>query len=72
MELKQPMSYEEQLHRLITHGIVVDDRDRAIDILKRVNYYRFTGYALQFRVSPEVCKRYNKTSRFRQLKTSTF
>ena len=32
MELKQPMSYEEQLHRLITHGIVVDDRDRAIDI----------------------------------------
>ena len=53
MELKQPMSYEEQLHRLITHGIVVDDRDRAIDILKRVNYYRFTGYALQFRVSPE-------------------
>lgn len=39
--------------RLITHGIVVDDRDRAIDILKRVNYYRFTGYALQFRVSPE-------------------
>ena len=53
MELKQPMSYEEQLHRLIMHGIVVDDRERAIDILKRVNYYRFTGYALQFRVSQE-------------------
>ena len=53
MELKQPMSYEEQLHRLITHGIVVDDRDRAIDILKCVNYYRFTGYALQFRVGLE-------------------
>ena len=53
MELKQPMSYEEQLNRLITHGIAVDDKDRAIDILKRVNYYRFTGYALQFRVNPE-------------------
>ena len=53
MELKQPMSYEEQLNRLITHGIVVADRDRAIDILKRVNYYRFTGYALQFRVGLE-------------------
>ena len=38
---------------MIEHGIVVDDRDRAIDILKSVNYYRFTGYALQFRVSPE-------------------
>lgn len=52
MELKQPTSYEEQLNRLIMHGIVVDDRDRAIDILKRLNYYRFTGYALQFRVNP--------------------
>ena len=43
MELKKPMSYEEQLNRLITHGIVVDDRDRAIDILKRVNYWLFRG-----------------------------
>ena len=50
MELKPPMSYEEQLNKLIEHGIVVDDRNRAIDILKSVNYYRFTGYALQFRV----------------------
>ena len=40
MELKPPMSYEEQLNKLIEHGIVVDDRDKAIDILKRVNYYR--------------------------------
>lgn len=23
-----------------------------MDILKRVNYYRFTGYALQFRENP--------------------
>lgn len=53
MELKPPMSYEELLNKLIEHGIVVDDRNRAIDILKSVNYYRFTGYALQFRVSPE-------------------
>lgn len=36
MELKQPMSYEEQLNELIEQGIVVDDKDRAIDILKRV------------------------------------
>lgn len=54
MELKQPMNYEEQLSRLIAQGIVVDDRERAIDILKRVNYYRFTGYALQFRLDPKV------------------
>ena len=31
------------------HGMIVADREKAKDILKRVNYYRFTGYALQFR-----------------------
>ena len=53
MELKQPMSYEEQLNKLISHGIIVEDREQAIAILKQINYYRFTGYALQFRVEPD-------------------
>ena len=52
MNLKQPLSFEEQLNRLKTHGIIVDDEQKAIDILKHINYYRFTGYALQFRVNP--------------------
>ena len=48
MELKQPMSYEEQLNRLITHGIVVDDRDRAIDLLAVDSqmYFCISGYFL--------------------------
>lgn len=53
MELKPPMSYEEQLNKLIFHGIVVDDKENALNVLKRVNYYRFAGYALQFSVKPE-------------------
>lgn len=53
MELKPPMSYEEQLNKLISRGIVVDDKENALNVLKRVNYYRFAGYALQFRVKPE-------------------
>ena len=53
MELKPPMSYEEQWNKLIFHGIVVDDKENALNVLKRVNYYRFAGYALQFRVKPE-------------------
>ena len=32
--------------------MIVADREKAKDILKRVNYYRFTGYALQFRQEP--------------------
>ena len=49
MVLKKPLTFDEQLERLEVHGIVVTNREKAIEILKRVNYYRFTGYALQFR-----------------------
>ena len=43
------MTFDEQLDKLLVHGIVISDREKAKDILNRVNYYRFTGYALQFR-----------------------
>lgn len=49
MDLKKPLTFDEQLDKLEAHGIIISDREKAKDILKRVNYYRFTGYALQFR-----------------------
>ena len=49
MDLKKTLTFDEQLDKLIVHGMIVADREKAKDILKRVNYYRFTGYALQFR-----------------------
>lgn len=49
---KKPLTFEEQINKLEDHGIVISDREKAKDILKRVNYYRFTGYALQFRENP--------------------
>ena len=52
MDLKKPLSYEEQITRLEEHNLEVQDRNFAIEFLSRVNYYRFTGYALQFRKSP--------------------
>ncbi len=52
MDLKNPLTFNEQLDKLIAHGMVISDREKAKDILKRVNYYRFTGYALQFRKDP--------------------
>ena len=52
MDLKKPLTFDEQLDKLIAHGMIVADRKKAKDILKRVNYYRFTGYALQFRQEP--------------------
>ena len=52
MDLKKPLTYEEQLDKLIEHGLAIEPNKREyyVDILKKVNYYRFTGYALQFRI----------------------
>jgi abortive infection bacteriophage resistance protein len=52
MDLKKPLTFDEQLDKLVAHGIVISDKENAKDILKKVNYYRFTGYALQFRQDP--------------------
>lgn len=52
MELKKPLTFDEQIGKLKSHGIVMTDIEKAKDILKRINYYRFTGYALQFRKDP--------------------
>lgn len=54
MELKSPLSFEEQLNRLEEQGMVIEDRERALSVLKRINYYRFTGYALHFRIDPQI------------------
>lgn len=51
MELKPPLTFEEQSGRLKHHGMIIDSKDKALTILKQVNYYRFTGYALENRKS---------------------
>lgn len=52
MELKKPLTFDEQLHKLESHGMIIANYEEAKNVLKTVNYYRFTGYALQFRKSP--------------------
>lgn len=51
MNLKKPATFDEQIGILEKHGISINNCKHANDILKFVNYYRLTGYALQFRVS---------------------
>lgn len=53
MDLKKPLTFEEQLQKLKDHGIVISNDTQAIQVLKKINYYRFTGYALQFRQDPK-------------------
>ena len=52
MDLKSPLTIDEQVARLIQHGLVIKNNKKAAEILSEINYYRFTGYALQYRVSP--------------------
>ncbi len=51
MNLKPPISYDEQLKKLEEHGLILDKnkKDYYLKVIKNVNYYRFTGYALQYR-----------------------
>ena len=51
--VKKPLEYDEQVDRLIAHGMIIDDKEEAIEILKMINYYRFSGYALQYRINPQ-------------------
>ena len=49
---EKTLTFDEQVDKLAAHGMIITDRGKAKDVLKRVNYYRFTGYALQFRRDP--------------------
>jgi abortive infection bacteriophage resistance protein len=47
--IKQPKTFEEQVEILKERGCLVSSSDFLIDLLKRVNYYRLTGYLYLFR-----------------------
>lgn len=48
-DVKAYRTYEEQVDLLAGRGMAIDDRDKAISTLQRVNYYRLSGYWYPFR-----------------------
>ncbi|MDF1489713.1 Abi family protein [Tessaracoccus caeni] len=46
---KQFKSYQEQVELLESHGMFIDDVEWAITLLRRVSYYRLSGYWYSFR-----------------------
>lgn len=47
MEIKEFKTFEEQVAKLIEHGCEdIVSKEYAINILKRINYYRLTAYFL--------------------------
>ncbi len=49
--LKPPATYAEMISRLKSRGLIVHDEDKAIDLLKRISYYRLTGYLLAYKLN---------------------
>lgn len=48
-EVKAYRTYDEQVDLLADRGMDVGDRQHAADVLRRVNYYRLSGYWYPFR-----------------------
>ncbi|MCR4611813.1 MAG: Abi family protein, partial [Lachnospiraceae bacterium] len=53
MELKPPLTIEEQLDELSRHHIQIDDPIKAREILTKVGYYRLSGYWLKYKYAGE-------------------
>jgi len=49
MSIKQPTTYQEQVEILRGRGCFILDDAAGIDFLRRVNYYRFSGYLHAFK-----------------------
>ncbi|MFA5711319.1 Abi family protein [Mycolicibacterium sp.] len=47
------LSVDEQIERLVDHGVEVGDRGRASTFLHAIGYYRLTGYLYPFRESEQ-------------------
>jgi len=47
--LKEPITYDEQLDKLIDRGLAVSNRSRALKELRHISYYRLSGYWFPFR-----------------------
>lgn len=52
MQLKPPTTFDKQLDKLAEHNIKVPSKDHCKAVLSYNNYYRLSGYALQYRIDP--------------------
>ena len=43
------LTYDEQLMLLKSRGLIIDDDEKALSVLRSISYYRFSGYSLTLR-----------------------
>ena len=53
IRIKTPTTFEEQVDILMSRNLEVEDRQKAIEILSRINYYRLSAYMLTFKANDE-------------------
>ena len=53
IRIKTPTTFEEQVDILISRNLMVEDREKAIEVLSRINYYRLSAYMLTFKTNDE-------------------
>ncbi len=66
---KPPTTFEEQLSILRSRNLIVEDEEFALSVLRRLNYYRFTGYLLPFKANKNT---YVDGTTFGRVYNSTF
>lgn len=47
--LKPATTFMEQVNKLESRGLIISDRQKALEVLSRLNYYTLTGYLHNFR-----------------------
>ncbi|MDP9729362.1 MULTISPECIES: Abi family protein [Alicyclobacillus] len=55
-ELKQAKTYEEQLSILKSRELIIEDDGFALNVLKRISYYRLSGYLVEYKESEQAYK----------------
>lgn len=49
MDVKEPITYDEQVNRIVSKGFIIEDIDSCKEFLKQTNYYRLLAYYLPFK-----------------------
>ena len=63
---KEPLDFNEQIELFIQRGMKVNDKDKAIESLKNINYYKIKEFAMPYYIKVEedgqIIQKYEKIS----------
>ncbi|MDO5988416.1 Abi family protein [Flavivirga amylovorans] len=60
--VKPPLSYQEQLDKLIERGLTVEHPDKALHLLENLSYYRLSGYLYPMLSEPKEAHKFKENS----------